>query len=164
MGLIGRVRVSNRVIRDALRQWNCGMAFSGGKDSTVLPHLVRMQAPEIPLLFADTSVKFRETYEFMERLRDEWNLNLHTARNEWDKAQWGSSKVDCCYRLKVEPFNKLVNELGLEAVFVAIRRDEHPARSTAEYFDNAGGVTHIERLEFDHMRVHPLLDWTEEDV
>jgi phosphoadenosine phosphosulfate reductase len=164
MGLEAKIRKARKVIRTALRKWECGVAFSGGKDSTALLHLVRQQAPEKPLLFADTSVKFPETYQFMEDLRERWDLNLHTARNEWDAGQWEQDKVACCYRLKVEPFNQLVTSLGLEAVFVAIRRDEHPARAKAQYYDNIGGVTHIEKVEYDHMRVHPILDWTEEDV
>ncbi len=164
MGLKDKVNQSRQVIQDALGRWGCGVAFSGGKDSTALLDLIRRDVPDIPLLFADTSVKFPETYRFMDRLRQEWGLNLHTARNEWDRTQWERSKVDCCYRLKVEPFNKLVTDLGLDAVFVAIRRDEHPARSEARYVDDVGGVTHIERVEYDHKRVHPLLDWAEEDV
>ncbi len=164
MELEDKVRKSKEVIQTALGRWKCGVAFSGGKDSTALLALVREEVPDIPLLFADTSVKFPETYAFMDRLKEEWNLNLHTARNEWDEAQWERSKVDCCYRLKVEPFNNLVTDLGLDAVLVAIRRDEHPARAKAQYYDNVGGVTHIEKVEFDHMRVHPILDWAEEDV
>ncbi len=162
---MNKLKRADSVIRKALKRWHCGIACSFGKDSITLLHLVRRQNDSIPVLFADTHVKFQETYDFAERIVEEWGLNLHrTTAPAWDKAIWERDKAACCYQLKVEPFNNLVSELGLDAVFVAIRRDEHPARARASYVDRMGGVTHIERVEFDHQRVHPLLDWTETDV
>ncbi|NIN68742.1 MAG: phosphoadenosine phosphosulfate reductase family protein, partial [Anaerolineae bacterium] len=162
---MNKLKRADSIIRKALKRWRCGIACSFGKDSITLLHLVRQQTDSIPVLFADTHVKFRETYDFAERIVGEWGLKLHrTTAPAWDKAIWERDKAKCCYQLKVEPFNNLVSELGLDAVFVAIRRDEHPARAKASYVDRMGGVTHIERVEFDHQRVHPLLDWTETDV
>jgi phosphoadenosine phosphosulfate reductase len=162
---MNKVRRAKSVISKALKRWNCGVACSFGKDSIVVLDLVRQQDPNLPVLFVDTHVKFKETYEFVDRMRKEWSLNLHrTKAPPWEKSLWERDKAGCCYRLKVEPFNKLVSELDIEAVFVGIRRDEHPARAEASYFDRLGGVTHIERIEFDHWRVHPLLDWRESDV
>lgn len=155
---------SRKVIRKALARWKAGIACSFGKDSIALLHLALQQDSEIPVLFTDTSVKFQETYDFLHHMEREWSLNLHKVRTEWSKEQWERSKVECCQALKVEPFNRLVTDLGLEAVMVAIRKDEHPARAKARYFDRLGGVTHIEKIEFDHWRVHPLLDWSEHDV
>jgi phosphoadenosine phosphosulfate reductase len=155
---------ASRVIRKALRRWRCGVAFSGGKDSTVLLHLALQHSKDLPVLFTDTSVKFPETYRFIDDLKERWNFDLRTIRREWVEDTWLKDKVACCYRLKVEAFNDLVTELELEAVLVGIRRDEHPARSEARYFDRLGAVTHISEVAWDHWRVHPLLDWTEDDI
>ena len=54
--------------------------FSGGKDSTVLLHLVRRFAPETPVIWNNTGVEFPETWPFIKRMAEEWKLNLHTAK------------------------------------------------------------------------------------
>ncbi|MFQ5885466.1 MAG: phosphoadenosine phosphosulfate reductase family protein [Thermoplasmata archaeon] len=163
-GLSKKIKKAANIIEKALKNWECGVACSFGKDSIALLHLVWQKRPSIPVLFVDTTVKFQQTYVFAERMRSHWNLNLKTIRTEWHEEVWEHDKVACCRMLKVDPFNALISELGLDAVMVAIRRDEHPARSKAKYFDHLGSVTHIHKIEFSHWRVHPLLDWTERDV
>jgi len=43
------------------------VSFSGGKDSTVLLHLVRRLYPDVPGVFFNTGVEFPETVEFVNR-------------------------------------------------------------------------------------------------
>jgi len=62
-----------------IREWyelHNGMvyvAFSGGKDSTVLLHLVRSLYPEVPAVFSDTGLEFPELRSFV---RDTPNVVL----------------------------------------------------------------------------------------
>jgi 3'-phosphoadenosine 5'-phosphosulfate sulfotransferase (PAPS reductase)/FAD synthetase len=58
---------------------NPSVAFSAGKDSTVLLHLVRQFRPDVNVIYGNTTIEFPECVRFAHRLRDGWNLNYHEA-------------------------------------------------------------------------------------
>lgn len=61
--------------------------WSGGKDSTVVLHQVLQYDKNIPVIFNDSLIEFPETYEFIEKLANDWNLNLHITKpdtNLWE--------------------------------------------------------------------------------
>lgn len=47
---------------------NCYISFSGGKDSTVLLHLVRKLYPEIEAVFVDTGLEYPEIKQFVKSI------------------------------------------------------------------------------------------------
>lgn len=51
-----------------------GVAFSGGKDSTVLWHLIRTHFPDVEyhVIFGNTTVEFPESLKFARKLGKEW--------------------------------------------------------------------------------------------
>jgi phosphoadenosine phosphosulfate reductase len=56
--------------------------------------------------------------------------------------------------LKIESIKKAIRENNLHALIVGIRWDEHEARSNEKYFSKRE----------DHIRVHPILHFTETDI
>lgn len=67
MSLYLKIGFSRKRIREWYEQWNGSVfvAFSGGKDSTVLLHLVRSMYPEVPAFFADTGLEYPEIRHFV---------------------------------------------------------------------------------------------------
>ncbi|WP_225857982.1 phosphoadenosine phosphosulfate reductase family protein [Rhodococcus wratislaviensis] len=53
------------------------MAFSGGKASLVGLDLTRRVIPNFPVVFFDAGLDYRETYDYLTRLADQWELDLH---------------------------------------------------------------------------------------
>ena len=61
-----------RLTQDRIRQWvyeygteGVYIAFSGGKDSTVLLDIVRQMYPNIPAVFVDTGLEYPEIRDFV---------------------------------------------------------------------------------------------------
>lgn len=64
--------------QNRIREWynhfggNVCISFSGGKDSTVLAHLVHEIYPDVPLVFADTGLEYPEIRKFAEKMGAEF--------------------------------------------------------------------------------------------
>jgi len=55
------------------------IAWSGGKDSTVLLHMALELKPNIDVVWVNTGVEFPECVHFVSELKNIWNINLHIA-------------------------------------------------------------------------------------
>ena len=157
-------RQSIEIIKRAVELYgadNIGIAWTGGKDSTTVLHLIRQVFDgHIPfkVINIDTSVKFPEIYAFRDRLHKEWGFDLRIFRNE-DASKWlkiSNDHVECCYQLKTVPLNQAIESLGLKALITGVRWDEQEARADEEYFSK--------RDNPEHIRVQPILHFREVDI
>lgn len=72
-----KIELARGVIRDTFAQGQrVALAFSGGKDSTALWHLIRETCPkeaaEMIVIFGNTGVEYPESLDFARRLGREW--------------------------------------------------------------------------------------------
>lgn len=69
------------------------LAFSAGKDSTVLLHMIRQYEPGIITIYVNTSIEFPECVRFARWIRDEWDLTFYEAKPEvtfwWVVKEYG---------------------------------------------------------------------------
>lgn len=65
-----KVALSKKKIREWYHHWGgeVYVAFSGGKDSTVLLSLVREEFPDVPAVFCDTGLEYPEIREFVKTI------------------------------------------------------------------------------------------------
>jgi 3'-phosphoadenosine 5'-phosphosulfate sulfotransferase (PAPS reductase)/FAD synthetase len=73
MDLEDKIRFSKKRIEEWVYHFGidgCYVSFSGGKDSTVLLHLVRTLYPEIKAMFVDTGLEYPEIKQFVKTINN----------------------------------------------------------------------------------------------
>ena len=89
--LRAKILLTKQLIREWYDHWDGDVCvnFSGGKDSTVLLHIVRQVYPYIPAVFVDTGLEFPEVREHVktiknvEIIRPEKNFRQVIAEEGW---------------------------------------------------------------------------------
>ncbi|MDF1740340.1 MAG: phosphoadenylyl-sulfate reductase [Verrucomicrobiales bacterium] len=141
------------------------LSSSFGAQSAVLLHMVTRLQADIPVIFLDTGYLFKETYEFVDQLTERLGLNLKVYRaplsSAWQEARWGKlweNGVEGIEKYnqmnKVEPMERAINELGLNATISGIRRQQSSTRESLPILASRKGS----------VKVHPIIDWTDMDV
>jgi sulfate adenylyltransferase subunit 2 len=157
--------------------------WSMGKDSNVVVWLARKaffgHVP-FPLLHIDTGKKFPEMYAFRDRYAAEWNLNLivepcppvEATDPTLPPAARSAARKTLGLKAAIEKH-------GYRGIIAGIRRDEESVRAKERVFSPRGDAGQWDFRdqppEFwdyfntdlpagTHLRVHPLLHWTEHDI
>jgi sulfate adenylyltransferase subunit 2 len=163
------------------------LLYSIGKDSSVLLRLALKAfhpgKPPFPFLHIDTTWKFREMYEFRDRMASENGLELlvHTNREGLEQGidpfRHGSGvHTDV---MKTAALKQALDEHGFDAAFGGARRDEERSRAKERVFSFRSAQhrwdPQNQRPELwqlyngrkrpgESIRVFPLSNWTELDV
>lgn len=159
------------------------MLWSVGKDSNALLWMARKafygRVP-FPLAQLDTEMELPEVYAFRDNLVKEWDLDLKVelCPPEADMDATLPPGARAAAR-KTEGLKALIANEGYRGIMLGIRRDEQSIRGKERVFSprDATGAWDVrdqppevfDQYKTDipagaHLRIHPLLDWTEIDI
>lgn len=141
------------------------LSSSFGTQSVVMLHMITQIDNSIPIIIADTGHLFPETYQYIEQLTADLQLNLHIYQAKlstqeqiekygklWEKGDRGIQKH--YYLNKVEPFERAMSDLNAQTWFSGVRSQQSSYREKLEV---------IEPLR-NHIKVHPIIDWSDIDI
>jgi len=172
------------IIREAYSRIDpIAMLWSIGKDSTTMLWLVRKaffgRVP-FPLVHLDTEMEMDEVYAFRDKLVTDWNLPFEAAfcppEEEMDQTLPPNTRAAA---RKTEGLRTLLKEKQYRGIICGIRRDEQSMRAKERVFSPRtldGDWDHKNqppefwdqyKTDFPqgcHVRIHPLLHWTELDI
>ena len=172
------------IFRQAYRSIpNIALLWSLGKDSNVMVWLAFkafLGKIPFPVFHVDTEKKFKEMYEFREKFTKEWRLNLIKGKcppiGEIDPSLPPAARSAA---RKTDGLKKIIKEKKFRGIIAGIRRDEQGTRAKERVFsprDDFGkwniknqppefwNYSNFNYPETVHVRIHPLLNWTELDI
>lgn len=165
MDLHQKIAKTKQILKKAEKHYgfsDIAIAWKGGKDTTTLMHiLLTVYNGKIPypVMFNNTTLEFSEMYKFIEKVTHQWNLNLIVERHsdedlELYKNAKRKEKEEIARIAKIHSLQRALKKNHFKGYMLGIRRDENPARAKETYFSKRS----------DHIRIHPLLDFTENDI
>eukprot|EP01006_Ploeotia_vitrea_P061270 TRINITY_DN77662_c0_g1_i1.p1 TRINITY_DN77662_c0_g1~~TRINITY_DN77662_c0_g1_i1.p1 ORF type:complete len:256 (+),score=15.61 TRINITY_DN77662_c0_g1_i1:102-869(+) len=145
---------------------NVVVTTSFGIQSAVLLHLISRVNPNITVAFVDTGYLFDETYDYAEQLLAQLPLNLKVysaaMTPAWQERKFGklweqglSGLQQYNHMVKVEPMQRALRELKPKVWLSGLRATQSKGRSQRSL---------VEPHSTGCLKVHPILDWTDEDV
>ncbi|MBG5949991.1 MULTISPECIES: phosphoadenylyl-sulfate reductase [Proteus] len=141
------------------------LSSSFGIQAAVCLHLITRQYPEIPVILTDTGYLFPETYQFIDTLTQQLQLNLKIYRAEisssWQEARYGKlwlEGIDGIERYnqinKVEPMERALKALQAQTWFAGLRRQQAKSREHLPVLSIAKGI----------FKFLPIVDWDNKQV
>ena len=172
------------ILREAYNKVDSlAMLWSIGKDSTAMLWMVRKaffgRVP-FPLALLDTGMELPEVYAFRDKYIEEWNLECisHMCPPEEDMDQTLPPNTRAAMR-KTEGLKTLLEAHKFKGIIAGIRRDEQGLRAKERVFsprsfdgewdfkDQPPEFWDQYKTDFPegtHLRIHPILHWTELDI
>ncbi len=140
---------------------------SMGRNAAVLLHLVSEVDASVPTIWVDTGYNLRDTYVVAERLIRDLDVNMHVYSPQMTSERrnailGGIPTVDeeerhqeFTRQVKLEPFDRALEEFRPEIWLTGIRREETEHRKTLDIvsLDSRGIV-----------KVAPIFYWSDEQV
>jgi sulfate adenylyltransferase subunit 2 len=135
-----------------------------------------------PFVHVDTGYKIPEMIAHRDKVAREMDLELIVHQNSQALADGmgpDKGRLICCKALKTDALNEATKKYGFDGLIVGVRRDEEGSRSKERVFSERNqddewdysnqppelwGQFKTEFPRGHHIRVHPLLQWSEIDV
>ena len=175
------------LLREAYQAFGkVGMLWSMGKDSNVLIWLAKKAFAghiPVPVIHVDTTYEFPEMLKFRAWAQKHYGLELIVHINEEARARGigyeTTDPVTVTHELKSVALQQVLGLHKFDALITGIRRDEDSTRAKERYFSPRNAEFEWDYKdqppEFwnhfttevgpgEHVRVQPLLDWTEIDI
>jgi phosphoadenosine phosphosulfate reductase len=134
-------------------------------EDMVVAHILKKRVLDVPVLFLDTGYHFPETYEYRDRMTQQWSLNLVNVLPAQSVAEqetafgilYRSEPTQCCQLRKVEPLMRALEPFDIW--FTGLRREQSPTRKNLKKVE-------LHRLPTGKVlwKVSLLADWTWERV
>lgn len=139
-------------------------ACSFGAEGIVLIDLISKINPNAQVVFLDTGVHFKETYELIDTVKEKYPdlqiqlkqpaLTLKEQSQQYGPELWKSQPDLCCYIRKVKPLEEVLH--GVPAWISGLRREQSLSRKDIDFVNKDD--------RFQSIKVCPLIYWTWEDV
>ena len=139
-------------------------ACSFGIEGIVLIDLIAKVRANAKIVFLDTDVHFKETYDTIRRVQEKYpelrielkkpKLTLEEQAKQYGEKLWETAPNQCCNIRKIEPLHETLSEA--KAWLSGLRREQSETRANTEFvnIDN----------KFESIKICPLIHWTWKDI
>ncbi|WP_374965525.1 phosphoadenylyl-sulfate reductase [Lysinibacillus sp. RS5] len=139
-------------------------ACSFGIEGIVLIDLISKVKPDATIVFLDTDVHFKETYETIDRVKEKYPqlniimqksaLTLEQQAAQYGEELWKSNPNKCCEIRKIVPLHEAL--AGAKAWISGLRREQSSTRQNTNFINRDD--------KFKSIKICPLIHWTWKDV
>ncbi|MEX3747230.1 phosphoadenylyl-sulfate reductase [Lysinibacillus xylanilyticus] len=139
-------------------------ACSFGIEGIVLIDLISKVKPDATIVFLDTDVHFKETYETIDRVKEKYPqlniimqksaLTLEQQAAQYGEELWKSNPNKCCEIRKIKPLHEAL--AGAKAWISGLRREQSSTRQNTNFINRDD--------KFKSIKICPLIHWTWKDV
>jgi len=139
-------------------------ACSFGAEGIVLIDLISKVNKDAHVVFLDTGLHFKETYELIDKVKKKYpkmnielkkpNLSLNEQEIQYGAKLWERNPNQCCQIRKIEPLKEvLTNKVAWVS---GLRREQSTSRKNTQYINKDE--------KFKLIKICPLIHWKWEDV
>lgn len=139
-------------------------ACSFGIEGIVLIDLISKVQPQATIVFLDTGVHFKETYEIIEKVKETYpeltihmkkpQLTLREQAEAYGDKLWETKPNQCCQIRKLDPLKETLSK-G-HAWISGVRREQSPTRQHVEFINRDD--------KFQSVKICPLIHWTWKEI